>query len=142
MPVATPFRWAGAGRLTRQTLSTRPADHAIRALSRWSVLAHPTLLAPPNAITAEFGIHAESPRLLGNDPAFGKLKIMHGCLTPQPAATAVRTHRAIEIRGIAPNTPDQMDSQLVEKYLVGIQVPSEVDSETENSDSATAVKDQ
>ncbi len=28
---------------------------------------------------------------LGNDPAFGKLKLMHGCLASQPAATAVPT---------------------------------------------------
>ena len=43
-----------------------------------------------NARAAGFGIHVESPCLLGNDPVFGKLNLMHGCLVSQGAATAVR----------------------------------------------------
>jgi hypothetical protein len=49
---------------------------------------------------AQFGIHAESPCLLGNDPAFGTLNLKHGCLVSHRAATAVRTRWATDYENL------------------------------------------
>lgn len=50
---------------------------------------------------AVFGIHAESPCFLGNDPAFGQLNSMHRYLVPQRAATAVRIRWPLRIDRMA-----------------------------------------
>jgi len=58
------------------------------------------IVAFQQGTVAGFGIHAESPWLLGNDQAFSTLILVHGSLASQRAAPVVRTRWAVGTRGM------------------------------------------